>query len=218
MTRAEAAEDAAPAVPGPSRSESMQLAWRRLQHTRILPVTAAVVAALIVGLVVGRSSAPTVDTTAVATVQRDVVQLVVDADALWTAGGGGLPAVSDQLQQLRQTGSPETVTPHVEGWLEAYDSVLRRIIGVDVPPSARPAQRQFVAAVTLTRDAVELLAAAADVDDPATRRDLTSEVLRLRIRAEEFTQSAQASLSDLSGSTGGGVSEPRPLPSLPELR
>ena len=218
MSRAEAAEAPPPAVPAPSRSESVQLAWRRLQRARWLPVTLAAVAALVVGVVAGRVSAPVHDGSAVLVVERDVVPLVVDADALWTAGGGGLPAVAEQLRQLRAGGEPDVVTPHVEGWLEAYDSVLRRIVGVDVPAAARPAQRQFVTAVALTRDAVELLATAADVDDPATRRELTSEALRLRIRAEEVTQTARASLRDLAGEATTGVSEPDRLPPLAELR
>lgn len=217
MTRAEAGEQP-PLIPPPSRSESLQLTWRRVQRSPAVPVTLAAVAALLIGMVIGRATAPMVDETAIAVVEREVVPLAVDADALWTAGGSDLPAVGDQLQRLRLTGSPDVVTPHVAGWLEAYDSVLRRIVGVDVPAAARPVQRQFVTAVTLTRDAVDLLATAAEVEDPEARRDLTSEALRLRIRAEEVTQTAQASLRDLEGRPTRGASEPHRLPSLAELR
>lgn len=217
MSRAEAA-DLPPTTRGHSRSESIQLSWRRLQRSPVVPVTLAAIVALTIGILIGRAFAPTVDDTAVAVVNREVVSLAVDADALWTAGSSGLPAVSDQLQQLRTSGDPEVVTPYVEGWLDAYDAVLRRLVGVEVPPSVRPVQRQFVTAVTLTRDAVELLGSAAEADEPAVMRDLTSEVLRLRIRAEEFTQTAQAGLNELEGATTGGVAEPSRLPSLVDLR
>lgn len=216
MTRAEAA--AAPPIAQPSRSESMQLAFRRLKHRPVVPVTFAAIAALIVGVLLGRATAPVVDDEALGVVTRDVVALVVDADAIWTAGGAELPAVADQLQQLRATGDPSHVVPHLDGWLDAYDTVLRRLVGVDVAPTARPVQRQFVGAVSLARDAVEVLATAAEVEDARARRDLTSEVVRLRIRAEALTQSAQGSLQDLQGSNTSGVAEPRGLPSHAELR
>lgn len=217
MNRAEAA-DLPPTAREPSRSESIQLSWRRLQRTPVMPVALSAIVALIIGILIGRAFAPTVDDTAVAVVNREVVSLAVDADALWTAGSSGMPAVSDQLQLLRSTGDAEVVTPYVEGWLEAYDAVLRRLVGGDVEPSVRPVQRQFVTAVTLTRDAVELLGEAAEAGEPAVMRDLTSEVLRLRIRAEEFTQTAQAGLGELEGRTTGGVAEPSRLPSLTDLR
>jgi hypothetical protein len=210
--------EGAPAVPAPSRSQSMQLQWRRLQRSVALPVTMAAVAALILGVLLGRATAPTGDVSGLSVVGREVVTLAVDADALWTGGRSDLPAVGEQLHELRVNGDPASVTPHVASWLEAYDRVLVRLVGVDVPPAARPVQRQFVTAVALTRDAVEVLASAAAIDDPATRRELTSEALRLRIRAEEVTQTAQASLRDLQGGVTSGVSEPRRLPSLADLR
>lgn len=214
----EAAERPAPEIPAPSASQSMQLRWRRASRSPFLPLALVAIAALTVGVLAGRATAPTVDLTAVGVVQREVLDIAVDADALWTAGSGDLPGVGRQLQELRLGGGPEAVTPHVEGWLEAYDTVLRRLVGVEVPPNARPVQRQLVTAVAINRDAVEVLATAAAVDDPATRRDLTSEALRLRIRAEEAVQTAQASLRDLEGRPTGGVAEPGRLPTLAELR
>lgn len=218
MTGSEAAESAVPAVPAPSVSESVQLKLRRVTSSALVPLGAVAVAALVLGLLAGRATAPTVDATAVDVVAREVVPLAVDADALWTAGAHDLPAVGDQVQELRRTGDASAVTPYVEGWLEAYDSLLRRIVGVEVPPSARPAQRQFVVALTLNRDAVVLLGTAAEADDPALLRDLSSEALRLRIRAEEVTQTAHASLRDLGGGRTSGVSEPDRLPTIDQLR
>jgi hypothetical protein len=218
MTGSEAAEPPAPAVPAPSLSESMQLKLRRASSSPLVPLLSVAVVALVLGLVTGRATAPTVDRAGIAVVTTEVATLAVDADALWTAGANDLPAVGDQVQELRRTGDASAVTPYVDGWLEGYDSLLRRVVGVDVPPAARPVQRQFQIALTLNRDAVELLASTAAVDDPALLRDLTSEVLRLRIRAEEVTQSAHASLRDLSGGRTSGVSEPDRLPSIEQLR
>jgi hypothetical protein len=196
----------------------MQLQWRRVQGSTALPVAMAAIAALVLGLLLGRATAPAVDATGVDVVARDVVALAVDADALWTAGGGSLPPISQQLRELRESGDAEAVLPHVDGWLAAYDTVVLRIVGVDVPAPGRPVQRQIVTAVTLNRDAVEVLGAAAEADDPAVRHDLTSEVLRLRIRAEEVAQTAQASLADLRDGSSSGVSEPRRLPDIADLR
>jgi hypothetical protein len=217
LTRAEAT-DGPPPLPRNSRGESVQLAFRRWQRGPVVPVTMAAIAALIVGVLVGRVTAPVVDDDAIGVVGREIVTLAVDADAIWTSGRADLPAVGDQLQQLRATGEASAVVPHVEGWLESYDTVLRRLVGVDVAPTARPVQRQFVGAIALARDAVEVLATAAETEDDAARRDLTSEVVRLRIRAEELTQSARGSLLDLDGTGSSGVAEPRRLPSHAELR
>jgi hypothetical protein len=205
-------------LPKPTPSQSMQLRWRRLQRSTVFSVSIAAVAALVLGLAIGRATAPSGDADGVTAVTRNVVALAVDADALWTAGASSLPPVSRQLQELRRTGDAGAVLPHVEDWLGAYDTVLLRIVGVDVPPAGRAVQRQFLLSVTLNRDAVEVLGAAAAVEDPALQRELTSEALRLRMRAEEAAQIAQASLADLEGRATGGVSVPRELPSLAELR
>lgn len=203
----------------PTRSQSMQLRWRAIERSGALPVVAAAVVALLVGTVVGRVTAPTVDDVALATIEREIVPLVVDADAIWTAGSDAAPGVGRQLQAMRLGDDPAAVEPHLAAWLEAYDTVLRRIVGVEVVPAVRPIQRQLVASVTLSRDAVELIGEAATVDDPRARRELSSEVIRLRIRAEQLTQSAQASLTDLRGAaTSGGVAVPPSLPALSDLR
>lgn len=212
------APPSAPRIPKPSRSQSLQLQWRRMQHNTALPVAMAAVAALVLGVLLGRATAPAVETTGLDVVSREVVGLAVDADAIWTAGAGELPPVSLQLQELRSSGEPDTVRPYVDGWLEAYDTVLLRVVGVDVPPPARPVQRQIVTAVTLNRDAVEVLGAAAETGDAETQRDLTSEALRLRIRAEEVAQTAQASLADLGSGSTSGVAEPRRVPGFDQLR
>jgi hypothetical protein len=215
---ADVAPSRPPAPPTPTRSQSMQLRWRAVERSGVVPIVAAAVVALLLGAVVGRATAPDVDVTALAAIERDVVPLVVDADAIWTAGTDGAPGVGRQLQAMRLEDDPSAVEPHLTVWLDAYDTVLRRIVGVEVGPTVRPVQRQLVAAVTLSRDAVELIGEAAAVGDPTARRDLTSEAVRLRIRAEQLTQNAQASLSDLRGSTSSGVAVPPSLPALSDLR
>lgn len=208
----------APSPPPPTRSQSIQLRWRAAKRSVAFPVTIAAIAALLLGLMAGRATAPTVDESAIAAIEREILPLVVDADALWTAGSNGTPGVATQLQALRVDGDPDAVAPHVDAWLEAYDTVLLRLVGVEVPPTVRPVQRQFVSAVTLSRDAVEVISASIEVADPATRHELTSEAVRLRVRAEQLTQTAQAAITDLRGSVTSGVSVPGPVPSLAELR
>jgi hypothetical protein len=215
---ADVAPPRSPAPPDPTRSQSMQLRWRAVERSGVLPVVAAAVLALLLGAYVGRATAPEVDDTALAAIEREVIPLVVDADAIWTAGSDGAPGVGRQLQAMRLEDDPSAVEPHLEAWLEAYDAVLRRIVGVEVGPTVRPVQRQLVAAVTLSRDAVELIGEAAAVDEAATRRDLTSEAIRLRVRAEQATQNAQASLTDLRGAATSGVAVPPALPALSDLR
>lgn len=218
MTASDTARRRTREPPPPTRSESIQLRWRAARSSALLPMTAAVVAALLLGGLVGRATAPTVDDTGLASLERQVLPLVVDADAVWTVGIDGAPGVGRQLQAFRAEGDVDALDPHIGTWLEAHDTVLRRIVGIEVPASVRPIQRQFVAAVTLSRDAVELVAEAADTSDPAVQRDLSSEAVRLRIRSEQLTQSAQAAVTDLRGATTSGVSVPPAVPSLTELR
>jgi hypothetical protein len=197
---------------------------RRVAPTRSRPSAGLVMAllmAVVLGIALGRVTASTTDTTGAQVLEREIVPLSVDADGLWTGGTETLPPVGDQLSRLRRTPSPltaATIAADTDGWLDAYDTVLRRMVGVEVPPPARPVQRQFVAAVTLSRDAVELIAAAVASEDPAARRDLSSEALRLRTRSEQLTQTARASLTDLSGEDATGVAEPEELPTIQELR
>lgn len=206
----------APATPAAGVSPLRRMRPRGAPRLPLWAVALIALAVGLVGVVIGRSVGPTPPPDAADVVDREIVPLVVDADGLWAAGTGPLPAVGEQLAQLRRTGQAE-IGEHAEGWTEAYDALLRRMVGVEVPAVARPVQRQFVNAVMLSRDALELLVAADAVDDPDVRRELSSEALRLRTRSEQLTQTARASLVDLRGGTTG-VAEPSPLPSLDELR
>lgn len=207
-----------PPTPTPARVRTS--APIRAAGGRRLPaaaVAALLVVALGVGALVGRSVAPSPAADAAAVVDRDIVPLSVDADGLWTAGSGELPPIGEQLATLRREDDAAAVAEHLQGWREAHDVLVRRMVGVDVPAVARPVQRQFVAAVALSRDALDLLEAAVDAPDAPARRELSSEALRLRTRSEQLTQAARAGLADLQGG-GSGVAEPATLPSLTELR
>ena len=181
---------------------------RRLGVGRIVLVAGL---ALVLGVWVGRASAPVGDVDARRSIEVLVIPLVLDADGIWTSGSVERPPVSDALVQLRHEGDPSLARAHLGDWLDAYDAMLVRLAGLDLPPNARPVQRQFIAAVTLSRDAVEVLGHAAEVGDPELRGQLVFEVGRLRQRAEQLTQAARASALDLDGQR----SDVSPMPSLP---
>lgn len=195
--------------------------WHRLRFAarrRNLGTTVvAATVALLLGLALGRSVASGIAPEDRALLEGPLAMLVLDADVVWTAGSGDRPGVAEGLQRLRRDDDPAAITRHARGWLEAYDTVLLRLSAVEVAPELRPIQRQFINSVMLTRDAVEVLLAAAESRDPVARRDLSSEALRLRARAEHLNQAARASLDDLAGA-GSGVTVPPRLPRLDDLR
>lgn len=169
---------------------------------------------LVIGIPIGRATAPDPMTEARVAIETSVLPIALDADGIWTSSSDSRAAVSEALADLRQQGDPSLVALSVDGWLEAYDAALVRLAGVDLPATARPVQRQLISAVTLSRDAVEVLAHAARTDDPGLRHDLTTEVGRLRSRSEQLHQSARASMSDLDGSR----TDLAPLPDLRGFR
>lgn len=190
----------------------LMLYWRR--HRAGLLLAVAVLAATL-GIAVGRASAPGPDAQARDAVEANLLPLAVDADGIWTSGSDGNASVSDALVALRHEHDASLVEANLERWLESYDSVLVRLAGADVPVAARPVQRQFMAAVTLSRDAVEVLGHASGATDEGHRRDLTTEVGRLRQRSEQLMQSSRASVSELSGQRAD-VSPLSPLPTFDE--
>lgn len=192
------------------RRDELRLLARR--HRVGTLVTVALVAALL-GVLVGRMTAPGPEAGARAAVESNVVPLVLDADSIWTSGTGGGDPVSDAVIALSRDGDGQLVEDHHERWLEAYDAALTRMAGVDLPPTARPVQRQFMAAVTLSRDAVEVLGRAAVQEDTQAREELIAEVGRLRQRSEQLAQSARASMTDLDGAR----TDVSPLPDPEEL-
>ncbi len=202
----------APATTAPVRD--LRAWWRPparvLRRALWLVLVAAVVLAL--GVWIGRSLAPATTGDARVVVESSVLPLVIEADALWTSSSDDRPPIAEALLAVRQ-GDPAPVTEHVEDWHSAYDSLLLRLAGLDLPSEARPVQREFITGVTLARDATVVLAHAASVTDPDHRTDLVTEASRLRQRSEQVVQNARASTLDLGGARG----DVAPLPTLPSF-
>jgi hypothetical protein len=172
-----------------SRADSGRRMWTGL----------LVVVAVVVGLVIGRSTVQDGAGIALRALEREVLPVVLDADAVWLGASGETGSVSGAIASLR-AGDPGPVVAGAATWIAAYDTVLVRLVGVELPDPARPIQRQFVAGITLSRDAVEVLARAAEVPAGRHRADLVDEAVRLRMRSEQLVLAARASAADLDGS------------------
>lgn len=180
----------------------------RRQRWTLLAIVAAL--ALLVGVGIGRTTAPAPETRAHAAIETALLPVALDADAVWTTASDTRGPVNEALVALRRDGDPERVLADLTAWLEAYDAALVRLAGADLPAIARPVQRQYIASIALSRDAVEVLGHAATVDDELVRRDLTTEVGRLRQRSEQLFQAARAGSIDLDGQRA----DVAPLPPL----
>lgn len=177
----------------------------------------ALAAGLVIGGLVGRITAPAPEVDAGRQLEELVLPLAIDADSIWTSTIDDRPPVAEALVALRRDDDAEVVINSHADWLAAYDSILVQLAGMDLPANARPVQRQVIAAVTLSRDAVEVLGHAARVPSPVARRDLTTEVGRLRQRSEQMIQSARASVADLQG-TRADVAPLAPVITMQEGR
>ena len=208
MSASESIEQIEPPKRMSERATSVVLLARRQRWALIALVTAV---ALVIGIGIGRVSAPEGTDSVTEAVELTVLPLALEADEIWTASTEGRPAVSEGLVALRSHGDTTLIGEHLDDWLMAYDTSLVRLSGADLPSVARPIQRQLITATTLSRDAVEVLGHAARVANDDLRTDLITEVGRLRSRSEQLTQSARASLSDLDGSRTD-------IAPLPELR
>lgn len=191
-----------------TRFDELRLFARRHRLGSLVAVGAV---ALFIGVLAGRASAPGPGPEARLAIETHVLPLVLDADSIWTSGVGGGSAVSDALLELGRDGEAELVLADEQRWLEAYDAALLRMAGLDLPAMARPVQRQYMAAVTLSRDAVEVLGRAARARDEAVRDELIDEAARLRLRSEQLVQAARAATTDLDGSR----TDVSPLPPIP---
>jgi len=194
----------------PARAPLRLRARVSARRLRLGWMVAIAVVSLLVGGAIGRATAPGSGPDAREAIETSVLPIALDADGIWTSSTEDRVAVSDALITLRRAGDPSLIETHLEGWLDAYDAALERLAAAEVPGSARPVQRQFITAVTLSQDAVEVLGHAAAVDDELHRQDLLTEVGRLRTRSEQLTASARASTSDLHGAR----TEVAPLPPL----
>lgn len=203
---------------------------RELLTTPIGLVAAMLVLGVVLGLAVAGAMHDDMQERSRRAVDSQLLPLAVDADGIWTSSDARA-SVSEALIALRD-GDPAPVERHLEEWLDAYDSAVIRIAGLALPPSARPVQRQVIAGLTLSRDAVELLGHAAEVHRAASRQQdgaasaglpapvehLLVEVGRLRQRSEQMLQGARAASGDLAADDrtrfGPDVG---PLPSVTEF-
>ena len=198
---------------------------RELLTTRVGVAAVVLVLGVVLGLVVADALHEDAYDRARRAVDTQLLPMAVDADGIWTSSDARA-SVSDALIALRG-GDPRPVDRHLDEWLDAYDTAIIKVAGQSLPPSARPVQRQVIAGLTLSRDAVELLGRAADVsratDQQAPdlreshREDLLVEVGRLRQRSEQLLQGARAALGDLVSDPGAVRPDVGPLPPVTEF-
>lgn len=179
-----------------------------------------VVVALLVGLAVGRGTASD-PLAAVLPVLRDqVAPAGFQADGIWTLGVGGNPPVRDGLDQLAG-GDPSLVRQSADAWLEAYDTAIADLRELTVPVAGEGVRSLFLDAARVSRDAVQVLARAAEEEGPL-REVLITEARRLRTRSEGMLRAAEGAVSRLEAHVSGEPAPPGPdtvVPSpLPELR
>jgi hypothetical protein len=191
--------------------------WLRLDHPRRRPwrVAALVLLALLVGMLGGGLRQIDDGPGAAAELERLLLPLLGELDATWSAGREGREPVSHVLDELRRDERIPSESD-IEAWLQTHDNLVLRLAGLDLRPEGRAVQRQAIAAVTLSRDAVEVLARASAYNPGVTRTQLVAEATRLRLRSEQQVLAVRASVDDLAG-LRRRVSPLAPLPSFADL-
>jgi len=174
--------------------------WLRLDHPRRRPWRVAVLllVAFATGLLLGGARENDEGAVAASELERLLLPLLGELDATWSAGRDGRAPIADVLDGLRRD-EDRPAEADIDAWLQTHDNLVLRIAGLDLRPEGRAVQRQAIAAVTLSRDAVEVLARAGAYNPGVTRSQLVIEATRLRLRSEQQVLAVRASVDDLSG-------------------